>query len=69
MLAGIVGGLCHAWPDHNTHTSWLTLGLFPGSASVADHPLVFATLTAPSFGKVHLRRGTVPPVITAKRLW
>ena len=25
--------------------------------SVADHPLVFATLTAPSFGKVHSRRG------------
>ena len=26
-------------------------------ASVADHPLVFATLTAPSFGKVHVCRG------------
>ena len=26
-------------------------------ASVADHPLVFATLTAPSFGKVHGHRG------------
>ena len=26
-------------------------------ASVADHPLVFATLTAPSFGKVHTCRG------------
>ena len=27
-------------------------------ASVADHSLVFATLTAPSFGKVHGNRGT-----------
>ena len=26
-------------------------------ASVVDHPLVFATVTAPSFGKVHIRRG------------
>ena len=26
-------------------------------ATVADHPLVFATLTAPSFGKVHGHRG------------
>ena len=25
--------------------------------SVSDHPLVFATLTAPSFGKVHIHRG------------
>ena len=39
--------------------------------SVADHPLVFAILTAPSFGKVHTRPhggGSCHPTITRARL-
>jgi hypothetical protein len=36
-------------------------------ASVAEHPQVFATLTAPSFGPVHTRRDDARPCRCGKR--